>query len=136
VLPITNEWTDRIYFANHDGQILCLHHRDNIVPLRTKYALPVKGPVKKLEKKVPEAEEKKEEMKEEKKEEKKEEEKKPQNEKPAAAPMPQALLETSDCQWLHLGLPNEDRRSAVPQSSAVCAWHSYRRMQQQWHSGV
>lgn len=25
---VANEWTDRMYFANHDGQIICMHHHD------------------------------------------------------------------------------------------------------------
>jgi outer membrane protein assembly factor BamB len=25
---IANEWTDRIYVGNHDGQIMCMHHHD------------------------------------------------------------------------------------------------------------
>jgi hypothetical protein len=36
VVPLSNEITDRIYFANHDGQVMCLHHRDQVTPLRTK----------------------------------------------------------------------------------------------------
>jgi PQQ-like domain len=35
-VPITNDLTDRLYFASHDGQIICLHHKDNRQPLRTK----------------------------------------------------------------------------------------------------
>jgi outer membrane protein assembly factor BamB len=53
VLPITNEWTDRIYFANHDGQVLCLRYRDNPTPLRTKYADVERPPVKPKEEKKP-----------------------------------------------------------------------------------
>jgi outer membrane protein assembly factor BamB len=44
VLPISNELTDRIYFANHDGQILCLRHRDNVKPMRMKTQQAVKKP--------------------------------------------------------------------------------------------
>lgn len=32
-LPVPNETNDRIYLANHDGQIVCLHHRDEPTPL-------------------------------------------------------------------------------------------------------
>jgi hypothetical protein len=29
LVPLANELTDRIYFTNHDGQLLCMRHRDN-----------------------------------------------------------------------------------------------------------
>jgi outer membrane protein assembly factor BamB len=35
-IPVANEFTDRVYLANHDGQILCLRHRDLAAPLRNK----------------------------------------------------------------------------------------------------
>lgn len=35
-LPVANEWTDRIYLAGLDGQILCLRHRDQVAPLPMK----------------------------------------------------------------------------------------------------
>src|SRR5262249_17256792 len=38
VVPVSNDLTDRFLFANHDGQIICLHHRDHRRPVRTKYA--------------------------------------------------------------------------------------------------
>jgi outer membrane protein assembly factor BamB len=57
VLPLTNDLTDRIYFANHDGQILCLRQRDNVLPYRAKTLEKkkpeVKPPVKKEEKVPP-----------------------------------------------------------------------------------
>jgi outer membrane protein assembly factor BamB len=33
VLPIQNEWTDRVYLAAHDGLIVCLHDRDSEAPV-------------------------------------------------------------------------------------------------------
>jgi outer membrane protein assembly factor BamB len=41
VIPISNTLTDRIYLANHDGSIVCLHYRDNRTPYR-----PSMGPEK------------------------------------------------------------------------------------------
>jgi outer membrane protein assembly factor BamB len=35
-LPVVNELTDRIYLANHDGQIVSLYHEDNPRPLAMK----------------------------------------------------------------------------------------------------
>lgn len=35
-VPVTNELTDRIYFASHDGQILCLRQRDQRRPAEMK----------------------------------------------------------------------------------------------------
>jgi len=35
-VPVTNELTDRLYFASHDGQILCLRHRNHQVPATMK----------------------------------------------------------------------------------------------------
>src|SRR5205823_454387 len=32
-IAVTNEWTDRIYLAANDGQVLCLRHRDLVKPL-------------------------------------------------------------------------------------------------------
>jgi outer membrane protein assembly factor BamB len=59
-VPVPNEHTDRLYFANHDGQVLCLFHRDNLRPLRMK---------------TPESKKKPPEKKEDKKEDEKKEEK-------------------------------------------------------------
>lgn len=36
VVPVSNDLTDRLYFAAHDGSILCLHHRDHATPVRMK----------------------------------------------------------------------------------------------------
>lgn len=36
VMNIPNELTDRIYLASHDGQIMCLHHKDLIEPMKLK----------------------------------------------------------------------------------------------------
>jgi len=36
VVPICNEWTDRLFLASHDGQLLCLHDRQYRSPIRTK----------------------------------------------------------------------------------------------------
>jgi outer membrane protein assembly factor BamB len=36
IVPVPNDFTDRIFLASHDGQILCLHHRDLTKPLRIK----------------------------------------------------------------------------------------------------
>lgn len=57
-LHVPNELTDRVYLASHDGQVLCLRHKDHVTPLRNKTFFEVK---KKVEKK--EEEEKKEEPK-------------------------------------------------------------------------
>ena len=80
-IPVANEWTDRIYLAANDGQIMCLRHRD------LAKAMVMKSPetVKKKEEKKPMEEkkddamkddEKKDEKKEDKKEEKKDDAKK------------------------------------------------------------
>lgn len=73
-LPVVNELTDRVYLAANDGQIMCLHYRENRAP-RT---------MKTIE--LPPEEKKKGEKKEEKKEEKKkdDEEKKEKAEEKAA----------------------------------------------------
>lgn len=36
VVPVSNDLSDRLYFASHDGQILCLHCKENRKPLVTK----------------------------------------------------------------------------------------------------
>lgn len=36
VVPISNEWTDRLFLASHDGLLLCLHDRAYPTPLRNK----------------------------------------------------------------------------------------------------
>jgi outer membrane protein assembly factor BamB len=76
VLPVSNELTDRIYFGNHDGQVLCLHMKDNIKPLVMKTLETKKPPpLPKEEEKEKEKEKDKEKEKEKEKEDK--EEKKP-----------------------------------------------------------
>ena len=35
-IPIPNEWTDRVYLAANDGQVMCLRHRDLLKPLPLK----------------------------------------------------------------------------------------------------
>lgn len=37
-MPISNELTDRLYLASHDGLLLCLHDRDYPAPLRMRAA--------------------------------------------------------------------------------------------------
>jgi outer membrane protein assembly factor BamB len=32
-MPVSNDRTDRLFLANHDGQLVCLHHRDLVKPL-------------------------------------------------------------------------------------------------------
>jgi outer membrane protein assembly factor BamB len=60
IIAVPNELTDRIYLAAHDGQIMCLHHRDHAQPVSNR------------EKKVPPAPpEEKKDNKDEKKDEKK-----------------------------------------------------------------
>jgi outer membrane protein assembly factor BamB len=77
-VSFANEWTDRIYLAANDGQIVCLRHRDLVKPLVMK---------------TPEPPRPKEEKKEEKKkEEKKDEEKKEEKEKGAAPQGPWPAL--------------------------------------------
>jgi outer membrane protein assembly factor BamB len=36
VVPVSNDMTDRIYLAANDGQIICMHHRESIQPLKVK----------------------------------------------------------------------------------------------------
>lgn len=43
VIPVANEATDRLFLANHDGLIVCLHDRDYPTPLKNK-TVPVKKP--------------------------------------------------------------------------------------------
>jgi len=72
-IAMANEWTDRIYLAANDGQIMCLRHRDLAKPLIVKSFEPVPAP-----KDVKKKDEKKDD-------EKKEEEKKDDKEKKDAA---------------------------------------------------
>src|SRR5262249_48956196 len=48
-VPVTNDLNDRLFLANHDGQLICLHHRKNRQPLSTKSLIAQKD-----EKKPPE----------------------------------------------------------------------------------
>lgn len=50
IIAVPNELTDRVYLAAHDGQILCLHHRD--------YAQPVYSRERKAPEPAPEPEKK------------------------------------------------------------------------------
>lgn len=59
-IPLVNELTDRIYLANHDGQVLCLFHRDNPRPLKMK-AVDVKNLSPEEEKKIRDDQEKEKE---------------------------------------------------------------------------
>jgi outer membrane protein assembly factor BamB len=63
-LPVTNELTDRIYLAGHDGQILCLRYRANAGPVTMKSTETRRRPEPKIEEKKDE--EKKDDKKEEK----------------------------------------------------------------------
>lgn len=36
VVPVSNEWTDRLYLASNDGLLVCLHDRSHSTPLRNK----------------------------------------------------------------------------------------------------
>ena len=44
--------TDRVYLASNDGQILCLHHRDDVQPLRVKTFEALEPKAKSVEKKA------------------------------------------------------------------------------------
>jgi outer membrane protein assembly factor BamB len=61
VVPVANEWTDRLFLASNDGQLACLHDREYPTPLRTKVLPKVKKPEAK-----PKAEEPDEDKKEDK----------------------------------------------------------------------
>jgi outer membrane protein assembly factor BamB len=52
---VSNEMTDRVFLGAHDGTLICLHHRDNRVPYRTR-ALPKPPPPKVGKEKVGEKE--------------------------------------------------------------------------------
>ncbi len=73
LVPISNDLTDRVYFANHDGQVLCLRHRLHVLPMKIK-TVDLDGPQKKEDKK-PEEKKPEDKQPEEKKEDKKEEKK-------------------------------------------------------------
>jgi hypothetical protein len=69
-IAVPNEWTDRIYLAANDGQVLCMRHRENVKAVAMKtFEQPKAKEVKKAEPKK-EEEKKEEEKKEEKKDDK------------------------------------------------------------------
>ncbi|MFO0863444.1 MAG: PQQ-binding-like beta-propeller repeat protein [Gemmataceae bacterium] len=69
ILLVPNEWTDRIYLAAHDGQVLCLRCRDYQRPLVIKTVVtPKKKDEPQIEEEKKEPEKKEDEKKEEKKE--------------------------------------------------------------------
>ncbi|MCI0643242.1 MAG: PQQ-like beta-propeller repeat protein [Gemmataceae bacterium] len=78
-IAVPNELTDRFYLASHDGQILCLHHRDLATPQKNKTFAP-----KIVLKKEEEMKEPMEPVKEPEKEKEKEEEKPKNKEKDKA----------------------------------------------------
>jgi outer membrane protein assembly factor BamB len=41
VVPLANDLTDRIYLASHDGQIMCLRHRENAKPMQHRLVEPI-----------------------------------------------------------------------------------------------
>jgi outer membrane protein assembly factor BamB len=43
IVPVANDFTDRIFLASHDGQILCLHHRDLAKPMKVKTFVDLKA---------------------------------------------------------------------------------------------
>ncbi len=97
-ISIANEWTDRIYLAANDGQVLCLRHRDFAKPLvmRTPDVLKVR--------------EEKKPKEEPKKEEKKEEEKKDDKDKAARRPFELPEVEFVAIRADGGTAPKDDRR--------------------------
>jgi outer membrane protein assembly factor BamB len=75
MVPVLNELSDRIYLASHDGQIVCMRHRELITPLR--YHVPEPEKTEETEEKEPKAKDDKEAMPKEEKEPKVEKEKAP-----------------------------------------------------------
>jgi outer membrane protein assembly factor BamB len=67
VLPVTNELTDRVFLASHNGLLVCLRDQNQVTPLVNKHVVEKKGvgfrPQPKKEKKDEEKGEKKEEKK-------------------------------------------------------------------------
>ena len=51
IVPVPNDLTDRIYLANHDGQIICLRHRDLVKPLPVRTFDDVRPKAKDIKKK-------------------------------------------------------------------------------------
>jgi outer membrane protein assembly factor BamB len=101
-LALSNEWTDRLYLAAQDGQIMCLHHRDVPAPLKIRTIVPIRPEeVKKpITPKKEDVETKVEEKKEDKKEEKKEEKKKKDDKaEPKIGRLPEGLSAPVLPQW-------------------------------------
>lgn len=87
-IAIANEWTDRIYLAANDGQVLCLRHRELTKAMMMK-ALEAERP---REEKKPIEEKKKEEKKDEEKKDDKKDDKDKDKEKAAVKVGRAALL--------------------------------------------
>ncbi len=81
-IAIPNEWTDRIYLAANDGQVMCLRRKDLVKPMIMKASEPVRIKEEKKPKEEP----------------KKDEEKKDDKEK-AAAPRPPDELALRNLMW-------------------------------------
>ncbi|HZZ80091.1 MAG TPA: PQQ-binding-like beta-propeller repeat protein [Gemmataceae bacterium] len=91
-IAVANEWTDRIYLAAADGQVLCLRHRDLTKPLVMKTEEAPKVIEKKIEKKKEEKkdDEKKDDEKKDDKDKKDDKEKDKDKQalfRPAALPI-------------------------------------------------
>jgi outer membrane protein assembly factor BamB len=99
-IAIPNEWTDRIYLAANDGQILCLRHRDLAKPIVMKSPEVPKA----VEEKKPMEEPKKEEEKkdDDKKEEKKDDKKDLEEKAFLPSVLPQLALQLPTVEALHL----------------------------------
>jgi len=65
IIPVPNDFNDRLYLANHDGQILCLRNRAEIVPLVNR-SIEMKLPKKEEPKNMEKAKDDEKEMKGEK----------------------------------------------------------------------
>lgn len=77
VVPVSNEWTDRLFLAANDGLIVCLHDRDYAKPLVTKTVPERKAPPEEKADAKPEAKPKEPAKDEGMDEDKKKEERKP-----------------------------------------------------------
>ena len=78
-VALSNEWTDRVYLAAQDGQIIALRHRDLPAPVKSRTFFTLKAEIKgepKKDEKKEEMEKKDDEKKDDKKDEKKDEKKK------------------------------------------------------------
>jgi outer membrane protein assembly factor BamB len=122
VIPVANDITDRIYLASHDGQILCLHHRDF---MRTLTVKTFEAP-----KRIKEKEREEEKPKEKPKEKKPIEDKDDKDKMTHAAPLP--ARSASD------GLLQQDALPALPAHERLLAFDD-RRLQVQgtrlWSAG-